>query len=113
MDVSPPCSSAPFQPAGVTGVTCEVFRHLRVPPGLGSLGGFRFPRRFAGVGRTQGARDGSRRVGRVVWSFSGSSGETLGCGRNVIRAIPQRLCSFFVDGLSVRFPSVNSRVFAR
>ena len=54
MDVSPPRSSAPSQPAGVTGVTCEVFRHLRVPPGLGSLGGFRFPRCFAGLGRTRG-----------------------------------------------------------
>ena len=103
MDVSPPCSSTLFRPSGVSGIPREVFHRLRVPPVLGSPGGSRFPLCVAGAGRAQGSRDGSWRAGRLVsvgrvsdfesspgWvvrSCPGSSGETLGCVCNVIRAM--------------------------
>ena len=111
MDVSPPCSSIPFHPSGASGIPREVFRRLRVSPGLRSWISFRFLERAAGAGCAPRPRDGYRRTGcsvslgfvsdfelspgRVLWSWSGSSGEAFGYMRDVISAMSQKLCCLF------------------
>ena len=70
MDVSPPCSSIPFHPSGASGIPREVFRRLRMSPGLRSWISFRFLERAAGAGCAPRPRDGYRRVAvRSPWDL--------------------------------------------